>query len=127
MTNWTPDLSGRNGPRYRAIAEALAEDVRAGRLAGGTQLPTQRDLAWKLRVTIGTVSRAYAEAERRGLIGGEVGRGTYVRHSAGVAPVMPGDILGETAGSRFHRPHDQSAQRRRGGGGDRGSAAGAGG
>jgi DNA-binding transcriptional MocR family regulator len=62
MTNWTPDLSGRNGPRYRAIAEALAEDVRGGRLAAGTQLPTQRDLAWKLHVTIGTVSRAYAEA-----------------------------------------------------------------
>ena len=53
-----PDLSGRNGPRYRAIAEALAEDVRGGRLAAGTQLPTQRDLAWKLHVTIGTVSRA---------------------------------------------------------------------
>jgi DNA-binding transcriptional MocR family regulator len=30
-------------------------------------------------VTVGTVSRAYAEAERRGLIYGEVGRGTYVR------------------------------------------------
>jgi len=75
MTSWIPDLSGRNGPRYRAIAETLAEDVRGGRLAGGTQLPTQRDLAWKLHVTVGTVSRAYAEAERRGLIAGEVGGG----------------------------------------------------
>src|ERR1700739_2082634 len=101
MTNWMPDLSGRDGPRYRAIAEALAEDVRRGRLAAGTQLPTQRELAWKLHVTIGTVSRAYAEAERRGLIAGEVGRGTYVRHSAGVAPVMPGDILGETQDPDF--------------------------
>ena len=42
MTNWVPDLSGRNGPRYRAIAEALAEDVGSGRLPAGTQLPTQR-------------------------------------------------------------------------------------
>jgi len=55
MTSWIPDLTARNGPRYRAIAEALAEDVRGGRLAAGTQLPTQRDLAWKLHVTIGTV------------------------------------------------------------------------
>src|SRR5438552_19101006 len=101
MTNWTPDLSGRNGPRYRAIAEALAEDVRGGRLAAGTQLPTHRDLAWKLRVTIGTVSRAYAEAERRGLIVGEVGRGTYVRHPAGMAPIMPGDILSEARDPDF--------------------------
>src|SRR5437868_8952345 len=101
MTKWTPDLSGRNGPRYRAIAEALADDVQGGRLPAGTQLPTQRDLAWKLRVTIGTVSRAYAEAERRGLIAGEVRRGTYVRHSAGVAPAIPGDILGETQDPDF--------------------------
>jgi len=59
------------------------------------RLPTHRDLAWKLHVTIGTVSRAYGEAERRGLIAGEVGRGTYVRGPAGVNPIMPADILGE--------------------------------
>lgn len=95
MTNWSPDLSGRDGPRYRAIADALAEDVRGGRLTAGTRLPTQRDLAWQLKMTIGTISRAYAEAERRGLISGEVGRGTYVRRPAGGASSMPGDMLGE--------------------------------
>ena len=101
MTNWMPDLSGRRAPRYRAIAEALAEDVRDGRLAGGTRLPTHRDLAWKLRVTIGTVSRAYAEAERRGLIVGEVGRGTYVRPPESATPIVPGDIPGETRDPDF--------------------------
>ncbi len=101
MTNWIPDLAGHQGPRYRAIAETLAEDVRNGRLAAGTRLPTHRDLAWKLRVTIGTVSRAYAEAERRGLIVGEVGRGTFVRPRADAAPIMPGDILGETGDPDF--------------------------
>jgi DNA-binding transcriptional MocR family regulator len=79
MTNWLPDLSRFEGPRYAAIADALAADVRAGCLAPGTRLPTHRDLAWRLGVTVGTVSRAYAEAERRGLIGGEVGRGTFVK------------------------------------------------
>ena len=78
MTLWTPDLAKHKGPRYRAIADALADDVRAGRLKDGTRLPTHRDLAGTLRVTVGTVSRAYAEAERRGLIRGEVGRGTFV-------------------------------------------------
>src|SRR3984893_14361358 len=101
MTNWMPNLSGYKGPRYRAIAEALAEAVREGRLPAGTRLPTHRDLAWKLRVTIGTISRAYAEAERRGLIVGEVGRGTFVRPPTGAAAIMPGDILGETRDPDF--------------------------
>jgi DNA-binding transcriptional MocR family regulator len=79
MSAWIPDIAERPGPRYRAIADALADDVRVGRLAPGARLPTHRDLAYRLGVTTGTVTRAYAEAERRGLIGGEVGRGTYVR------------------------------------------------
>jgi len=79
MTNWTPDLSGRQGPRYRAIADALGDDIASGRLIPGTRLPTHRDLAYHLGVTVGTVTRAYAEAEKRGLIGGEVGRGTFVQ------------------------------------------------
>lgn len=78
MTMWVPDLNSIEGPRYLAIAEALAADVRAGRLAPGTQLPTHRDLAHRLGLTVGTVSRAYAEADRRGLIAGHVGRGTFV-------------------------------------------------
>src|SRR5215468_4326993 len=101
MTNWNPDLSGRGGPRYRAIADALAEDVRGGRLAAGTRLPTHRDLAWRLKMTIGTISRAYAEAERRGLISGEVGRGTYVRPPAGGALGMPDDIPGDPRDPNF--------------------------
>jgi DNA-binding transcriptional MocR family regulator len=81
MTIWTPNLSSHQGPRYRAIADALAADLAAGLLSPGDRLPTHRDLAYKLGITVGTVSRAYAEAHRRGLITGEVGRGTYIRDS----------------------------------------------
>lgn len=79
MTSWTPSLDGRQGPRYRAIADAIADDVAHGRLSIGARLPTHRDLAARLGVTVGTVTRAYSEAEKRGLIGGEVGRGTFVQ------------------------------------------------
>ncbi len=79
---WQPEITALPGPRYLAIAEALATDVRSGQLTPGDRLPTHRDLAYRLGVTVGTVSRAYAEAERRGLIGGEVGRGTFVRPDA---------------------------------------------
>ena len=78
MTIWQPDLSSRKGPKYRSIAEAIAADVADGRLAPGERLPPQRELAWALGVTVGTVSRGYAEAERSGLVKGTVGSGTYV-------------------------------------------------
>jgi DNA-binding transcriptional MocR family regulator len=79
MTHWLPDLAGRTGPRYRAIAEAIADDIQAGRLPVGARLPTHRDLAWRLGVTVGTVTRAYKEVTARGLVDGEIGRGTFVR------------------------------------------------
>lgn len=79
MTDWLPDLAHRNGPRYRAIADAMADAIRGGALRPGARLPTHRDLAWRLGVTVGTVTRAYKEATARGLIDGEIGRGTFVR------------------------------------------------
>jgi DNA-binding transcriptional MocR family regulator len=76
---WRPDLSRYEGPRYAAIVEAIAEEIERGRLKPGDQMPTHRDLATHLGVTTGTVTRAYAEAARRGLIAGETGRGTFVK------------------------------------------------
>lgn len=81
MTIWSPDLSNQQGPRAQAIVEALAEDIEAGQLKPGTRLPTHRELADKLGVAIGTITRAYMLAQRRGLISGEIGRGTFVRAS----------------------------------------------
>ena len=79
MTIWSPDLSPFDSPIYRAIADAIADAIERGELAPGEALPTHRAMARELDVTVGTVSRGYAEAERRGLIVGEVGRGTFVR------------------------------------------------
>ncbi len=60
MTSWHPSLQQAAGPRYRAIAQAIADDVAQGRLPPGARLPPQRELAYRLGVTVGTVSRAYA-------------------------------------------------------------------
>ena len=65
--------------KYEAIAGAIGDDVADGTLKPGQKLPTQRDLAKRLSVTIGTVGRAYALAEKRGLISLEIGRGSFVR------------------------------------------------
>jgi DNA-binding transcriptional MocR family regulator len=79
MTISPDDIATPGRPRYLAIADAVAGKMAAGTLVPGERLPTHRDLAWRLGVTVGTVSRAYAELERRGLTVGEVGRGTFVR------------------------------------------------
>ena len=79
MTIWTPKLPDGNQNKYEAIANALGEDIASGNLKPGEKLPTQRDLAKRLAVTIGTVGRAYALAEKRGWISPEVGRGSFVR------------------------------------------------
>jgi DNA-binding transcriptional MocR family regulator len=77
--SWTPRITADSLPLYVAIADAIADDAESGRLAPGTRMPTHRALATALGVDVTTVSRAYAEATRRGLIAGHVGRGTYVR------------------------------------------------
>ena len=110
MTIWKPRLEGRSGPRYAAIVDALAEDYAAGGLAGGQRLPTHRELADTLGVTVGTVSRAYAEASRRGLVSGEVGRGTFVR---GPAPEVAPDDDGGLVDLGQNHPPEPPAQPQR--------------
>jgi DNA-binding transcriptional MocR family regulator len=76
---WLPRIEGRRGPVYRAIADAIDEDVQNGALRAGVRLPPHRALADHLGVTVTTITRAYMEAARRGLTSGHVGRGTFIR------------------------------------------------
>ena len=82
MANWQPNLSKIGKPRYLAIADAIAEDIRNGRLGPSDRLPPQRKLARYLDVDFTTVARGYVEAQRRGLIESRVGHGTFVRASS---------------------------------------------
>lgn len=79
MADWRPDLSNSDKPRYLAIADAIADDVAAGRLVIGDRLPPQRKLAKRLDIDFTTVARGYVEAQKRGLIESKVGQGTFVR------------------------------------------------
>lgn len=78
MTNWLPSLHDGAGPIYVRLADRIEADIAAGTLPAGVKLPPQRNLAFDLGVTIGTVGRAYALVRERGLVSGEVGRGTFV-------------------------------------------------
>lgn len=72
-------LRSGQGAKYQRLAEALEHRIADGSLEGGEKLPPHRLLADRLGVTIGTVSRAYSELERTGLVVARVGDGTFVR------------------------------------------------
>lgn len=76
--NWLPELPNNGEPIYSQLLSVLEADIAAGRLPAGYKMPTQRELARTLGISAGTVTKAYAEAERLGLVQGQVGRGTFV-------------------------------------------------
>lgn len=65
-------------PLYRQIAEQIRERIASGTLHPGDPLPTVRGLAEALGCNPSTVSRAYAELARGGVITGQRGGGTRV-------------------------------------------------
>lgn len=67
------------GPLYLGIADAIGQAVARRELLAGDRLPPQRQLAEALGIDLTTVTRAYAEARRRGLLDASAGRGTFVR------------------------------------------------
>ncbi|MDB5458925.1 MAG: transcriptional regulator, GntR family with aminotransferase domain [Caulobacteraceae bacterium] len=75
---WSPVLGESPPALADRLLAALDRDIRSGALAPGLRLPPHRELAFALGISVGTVTKAYAEAERRGLVHATVGRGTFV-------------------------------------------------
>ena len=88
----TPDRSDAIGSRglapllepqrYELIAERLAADVRAGRLAPGERLPSERELARRLAVGRASVREAIAALALRGVLETRPGSGSFVAADA---------------------------------------------
>ncbi|WP_161567952.1 PLP-dependent aminotransferase family protein [Pigmentiphaga sp. H8] len=94
-THWRASIDDLGGPTYLRIVELLLQDVREGRLKTGDPLPSQRELARQLGINFTTVTRAYDEAKRLGLIQSRHGQGTFVAGEkeiaqTGVEPRAPG-------------------------------------
>ena len=80
--------------KYRSIAAQLADRIRSGEMLSGARLPAQRQLAAQLGVDLTTVTRAYTELKRMGLIEGRTGSGSFVRGvPAAASPVPAADWL----------------------------------
>lgn len=92
--SWAPQLNPAVKPKYLAIIEALKADIQAGTVRVGDRLPPQRALADLLQVDLTTITRAFNEARRLGLIDAHVGRGSFIRGEAApaTAPAVALDL-----------------------------------
>jgi GntR family transcriptional regulator len=80
-------LAGAALPRWMQVSERLIREIGAGRLADGTRLPPERDMAAELGIAVGTLRKALADLSSKGLLERRQGSGNYVRHRSGVASV----------------------------------------
>ena len=96
---------------YLRLADAIAADVADGTLRPGDRLPPQRDFAYERKIAVSTASRVYAELLRRGLVVGEVGRGTFISGDARRGMAAPGEPRGIRIDLEFNYPilPDQTA------------------
>lgn len=76
---------------YTELADAVVADIRAGKLRPGDRLPPQREFAYSRGIAVSTAQRVYAELSRRGVVSGEVGRGTFVRLAVPAARLAVGE------------------------------------
>jgi DNA-binding transcriptional MocR family regulator len=82
---------------YIALADEFAAQISSGALKAGERLTPQRQFAWSRNIAVSTASRVYSELLRRGLVVGEVGRGTFVSGDTKVSGLA---ATGEPRGSR---------------------------
>lgn len=80
MDHWQKALVAVRGgeSKYKVLVQAISADIENGALQDGARLPPQRVLGSELGISVQTVTNAYKELERHGLIRCEVGRGSFV-------------------------------------------------
>ncbi|MGE4611533.1 MAG: PLP-dependent aminotransferase family protein [Paracoccaceae bacterium] len=91
-TIWQPNLLQKGTAKYRALLDVIRAALENGTICNGDRMPPVRDMAWQLKITPGTVARAYKLGIEEGLLEAQVGRGTYIRDPK---PTR-GTVFGET-------------------------------
>lgn len=80
--SWRPTLDKSGRCIYQRLASQLEADIQNGVLKPGTKLPPQRELADFLDVNVSTVTKAFQQCTRKGLLSATVGSGTFVAYDA---------------------------------------------
>jgi GntR family transcriptional regulator len=84
MHSWISISLGDPRPMYLQVIEQVKRRVAVGDLPPGTELPSIRELAAGLKVSVITVKRAYLELEREGVIATRQGKGSVVAEKPGL-------------------------------------------
>jgi DNA-binding transcriptional MocR family regulator len=94
--HWIKRLNESKKPAYLLVADLIEEDISNERLRPRDQLPTLRELSQFLGLNYTTVSRAYNEAKRRGLIDSQAGSGTYIKGKPPAIKLRDGSSIAMT-------------------------------
>jgi DNA-binding transcriptional MocR family regulator len=89
---------------YLKLADTIAAEIADGTLRPGDRLLPQRNFADQRKVAVSTASRVYGELLRRGLVVGEVGRGTFVSGEARRGLAAPSEPRGVRIDLEFNYP-----------------------
>ena len=82
-------------PIYAQIIQRIKWGIASGALADGSQLPSVRELATRLRVNPNTIAKAYRELEYEGFVQRRQGQGTYVSASGEAVKSERDEVVAE--------------------------------
>lgn len=80
---------------YLQIMEQVKQRVAVGDWSPGVEIPSIRQMAMTLRVSVITVKRAYLELEREGVILTQQGKGSIIAHNSNLSPLLYHEELSE--------------------------------
>jgi GntR family transcriptional regulator len=87
-------LSQTGGPLYQQIMDQIRQKIAVEEWKAGDEIPSIRQLAVDLRVSVITVKRAYLELEREGLIITQHGKGSFVAPGVVIGPRLEQELAG---------------------------------
>jgi GntR family transcriptional regulator len=95
MHSWITVSLSDPRPLYLQVIEQVRRRVAMGDLPAGAEIPSIRELAAELKVSVITVKRAYLELERDGVIVTRQGKGSVIADSPGLQGSMQDSELKE--------------------------------
>ena len=82
-------------PMYLQIMEQVRQRVAVGDWPPGHEIPSIRQLAMDLRVSVITIKRAYLELEREGVIVTQQGKGSFIAPNPDLSPRIYDQVFSE--------------------------------